>query len=172
MTESETSTQEAENQEAEAKLLHLAELTVECPCICHNPTSVPQLAQVAICRDNICSCQGAGQVAKYRMLRPECPGHDLRDAPTFHGTRYAFAGGNECSCQGRRWLPVSREKAGTEIRKMDEFRDWLYQQLLHPPVSYKGGEHNMAVSTVIDLLCNDNPTIAALKKMEEKHGGR
>ena len=171
--ETETSTQ-TENREAEANLLRLAELKLKCPCVnkiglnwnCSNCTP-DEHNKYGKCD----YCQGTCQVAKHETLRRECPGHDLRDAPTFHGTRYAFAGGNECSCQGRGWLPVSREKAGTEMRKMPSFVSLVQggDDYGHPGywVKYASGEDypyklHSAFATDPDHAC-----IAALWKMEE-----
>ena len=159
--ETKTSTQETENREAEANLLWLAELMVECPSPCRDGLNTLTVFSDKQSTWPCKTCQGTGQVAKHETLRRH----------TYHNRiMYGHASERQEDIK-QTWVPVSREKAGTEIRKMEEFRDWLYQQLLNPPVSRKGREHKMAVSTVIDLLCNDNATIAALKKMEE-HDGR
>ena len=176
--ETETSTQ-TENREAEADLLRLCELTVECPCLekvgvnwnCSNCTPHEHN------KDGKCDyCQGTGQVAKYKMLRQECPCiewihnresswikclpcSDCEDAHLDHSK-------STCStyCQGRRWLPFSREKAGTEIRKMPEFL-LLEKELEEIYIArFWTGTSDFVEVEALDA---DNATIAAFKKMEE-----
>ena len=106
---SEQSTQEAENQEAETKLLSLSELTVECPlCVGRGwvvVSSSPAMPEHGTLEQEGCSNgQGTGQVAKYEALRQ-----------SVHET------GSSCLPGCRGWLPVSREKAAQFILDMDEF---------------------------------------------------
>ena len=42
---------------------------------------------------------------KMPELQQKCAGNDLRDAPAHHGNRYEHAGGGDCGCGGRGWLP-------------------------------------------------------------------
>jgi len=67
-----------------------------------------------------------------------------------------------CPCNERGWQPVFRKKAWTEILKLEEFQEWVLNELFR---LQRGN-----VVTVIQLLCNDNATIAAARKMEEGSG--
>lgn len=65
MNQPDTSTQESENQQTEAKLLSLAELTIACP----DCTEIDDKEGWG----SSCQCQGTGQIAKYGTLREKCP---------------------------------------------------------------------------------------------------
>jgi len=149
-----TSTHEAENQQAEANVLWLAEL--ECP----TAGGYRQGGE----HDLACICQGTG--SKYPQLREECTGWGS-------GCRYV-EGRLDKSCECGKltgWLPASREKAGTELRKLDAFVELKHD---HSNVGTLGYWCMFHIRREGNVYCEefaedcDNATIAAARMMEEK----
>jgi len=140
-----TSTQETENQQAEASVLWLAELKcpdckdglIEGDCDCSGETEQHMLTHFA--------CKGTG--AKYPQLR------EPTSIPVFNldGVKV-------------NWKPVSREKAGTELRKLEKFREYLHTQANDVRLDFYVPAE---IGYCIEILCDDNLTIAAARKMEE-----
>jgi len=169
--------QQPENQQAEANVLWLAQL--ECPGFGGSGKYWAMGDTKARCRID-CSCQGTS--ARYPQLRQECPCiewirnndyswtkclpcSDCEDAHLDHDK-------SACStwCQGRKWNPVSREKAATELHKLPEFISLV---LLHWPPDPTEPKQYRAMFWKDEDQCwdfaadPDNATIAAARKMAE-----
>lgn len=163
MPTTDTSTQEEENAQADARVLKLAERV--CP-ECDEGFGygfVPDVDNPHVEKTACLTCQGTG--AKYPQLRRKC----------WCGSGILYSGH---ACQGRRWLPVSREKVGTEGRKLlANWPTFLTFELRGNTTSHwymciTVGVGQKADTFVYDALAEDadNATIAAWAKMEEGEG--
>lgn len=148
---------------AEAQVLALCQVMMECPC---TPEEHCQPCQEKLdlfaghCDDDGCvNCHGSGEAPRFPELRKRC-------AHMHRGTRRTcycgvVKGGRQwdtisqhgefCVCQGRGWLPTSIPEAAGVLRQREDFQLWLSGNW----VSY------VPLARLVAMLCDDHAVIAA-----------